>query len=106
MDAWNECGCGFSVRSLLVACLPENIRSFFLSFLMGKKKHDVLFLSIRWCETGCLSVTLLYNTSTTRLPVRCDSSQQYPHKLSTKKLAFLLIVSALRIIFFINARVS
>ncbi|PWZ11527.1 hypothetical protein Zm00014a_043621, partial [Zea mays] len=24
---------------------------------------------------------------TSRLPVRCDGSQQYPHKLSTKKIS-------------------
>jgi hypothetical protein len=33
--------------------------------------------------------------------MRCDDLQQYPRKLSTKKIQeFLLIVSALRIIFF------
>jgi hypothetical protein len=36
------------------------------------------------------------------LSVRCDDLQQYPRKLSTKKSQyFLLIVSALRIIFFL-----
>jgi hypothetical protein len=34
--------------------------------------------------------------------MRCDGLQQYPRKLSTKKSQdFLLIVSALRIIFFL-----
>jgi hypothetical protein len=43
---------------------------------------------------------------TSRLPVRCDGSQQYPHKLSIKRFQdILLIVSALLIIFFMNARV-
>jgi hypothetical protein len=38
---------------------------------------------------------------TSRLPVRCDDLQQYPWKLSTKKISkILLIVFALRIIFF------
>jgi hypothetical protein len=38
---------------------------------------------------------------TSRLPVRCDGLQQYPRKLSIKKFQdFLLIVSALCIIFF------
>jgi hypothetical protein len=38
---------------------------------------------------------------TSQLPVRCDGLQQYPCKISTKKIQnFLLIVSAIRIIFF------
>jgi hypothetical protein len=38
---------------------------------------------------------------TSRLPVRCDGLQQYPRKLSIKKIQdFLLIVLALCIIFF------
>jgi hypothetical protein len=38
---------------------------------------------------------------TSQLPMRCDGLQQYPRKLSIKKIQdFLLIVSALCIIFF------
>jgi hypothetical protein len=45
---------------------------------------------------------MLYFYFTSRLPVRCDGSQQYACKLSKKYLKiFLLIVSALRIIFFL-----
>jgi hypothetical protein len=40
---------------------------------------------------------------TSRLPVRCDGLQQYPRKLSIKKFKiFLLIVSALYIIYFFD----
>jgi capsule polysaccharide export protein KpsE/RkpR len=41
-------------------------------------------------------------TKTSRFPVRCDGLQQYPRKLSIKKNSrFLLIVSALCIIYFL-----
>jgi capsule polysaccharide export protein KpsE/RkpR len=39
---------------------------------------------------------------TSQLHVRCDGLQQYPHKLSIKKIQdFLLIVSAICIIYFL-----
>jgi len=41
---WDGCGCGFSVRSLLIAGLQEEWLFFF--FLMGKKERGVLFA---WC---------------------------------------------------------
>jgi hypothetical protein len=45
-------------------------------------------------------VNYLYGAAYAVLPIRCDGSQQYPRKLSTKKSQdFLLIVSARRIIF-------
>jgi len=44
MDGWDGCGCGFSVRSLLIAGLQEEW--LFFSFLMGKKERGVLFA---WC---------------------------------------------------------
>jgi hypothetical protein len=44
-----------------------------------------------------------YYIYTSRLPVRCDGLQQYPRKLSIKKIQdFLLIVSALCIIYFFD----
>jgi hypothetical protein len=42
---------------------------------------------------------------TSRLPVRCDDSQQYPRKLSIKMISrFLLVVSTLCIIFFYECK--
>jgi hypothetical protein len=41
MDGWDGCGCGFSVRSLLIAGLQEEW--LFFSFLTGKKERGVLF---------------------------------------------------------------
>jgi hypothetical protein len=51
--------------------------------------------------TTAVSLSVVsYDTS--RLPVHCDDSQQYPCKLFTKKiLSFLLIVPALHIILFL-----
>jgi hypothetical protein len=65
---------------------------------LGPAQSDSIFFYF-FIKIHILYLNIEY---TSRLPVRCDGLQQYPRKLSTKKSQdFLLIVSALRIIFFI-----
>jgi hypothetical protein len=60
-----------------------------------------LMLDIFVWALYCQRSSKCYICTTSRLLVRCDGLQQYPLKLSIKKIQdFLLIVSALNIILF------
>jgi hypothetical protein len=87
-----ECGCP------LVAFGRSLPQVLFLSLEAGSGEVDMT--SLVWGSLG--RDRDLHELMPCPIPVHCDGSQQYPRKLSTKKISrfFLLVVSALRIIFF------
>jgi hypothetical protein len=64
---------------------PLNVHSCHPKFVHMQQENDFL-RNVPYCiNTQCNII------STRRLPVRCDGSQQYPRKLSTKKISRFFI---------------